>query len=441
MRNISLIIGREYRERVFKKSFLITTIVMPLLMIAMGAAPTLIMEFAESETKKITVIDESGIVAPKLTSDEEIVFEAATGDLQQALVEASQNEESFGVLHIGKDIVANPNDARLYTSSSSSIMLEDAIADQIEAVIESERLKAYNIDNIDEILEKVKARVHLTTFRTDKEEESSASSAVASSLVGLILGFMLYFFLAIYGSMVMQSVIDEKSSRILEVMVSTVRPFEMLMGKVLGVAAVAATQVMVWGVLIILFSAVIVPAMLPENILEGVTQVQAGGDVAALAAQQDVSPEMLTALASALDAGGIATTICTVLLFFVGGFLLYASLYAAVGASVDEAQDAQQLTIPITLPIIAAFIVTMLVMKDPNSPVVFWCSMIPFTSPIVMVARIPSGIPAWEIALSMALLYATFVVCIWAAAKIYKVGIFMHGTKPTFKDLWRWLKY
>ena len=441
MRNISLIIGREYRERVFKKSFLITTIVMPLLMIAMGAAPTLIMEFAESETKKITVIDESGIVAPKLTSDEEIVFEAATGDLQQALVEASQNEESFGVLHIGKDIVANPNDARLYTSSSSSIMLEEAIADQIEAVIESERLKAYNIDNIDEILEKVKARVHLTTFRTDKEEESSASSAVASSLVGLILGFMLYFFLAIYGSMVMQSVIDEKSARILEVMVSTVRPFEMLMGKVLGVAAVAATQVLVWGVLIILFSAVIVPAMLPENILEGVTQVQAGGDVATLAAQQDVSPEMLTALASALDAGGIATTICTVLLFFVGGFLLYASLYAAVGASVDEAQDAQQLTIPITLPIIAAFIVTMLVMKDPNSPVVFWCSMIPFTSPIVMVARIPSGIPAWEIALSMALLYATFVVCIWAAAKIYKVGIFMHGTKPTFKDLWRWLKY
>lgn len=441
MRNISLIIGREYRERVFKKSFLITTIVMPLLMIAMGAAPTLIMEFAEGETKKITVIDESGIVASRLTSDKEIVFENAVSDLQQTLIEASQNEDNFGVLHIGKDIVANPNDARLYTSASSSIMLENAIADQIEAVIESERLKAYNIENIDEILEKVKAQVHLTTFRTDKAEESSASSAVASSLVGLILGFMLYFFLAIYGSMVMQSVIDEKSSRILEVMVSTVRPFEMLMGKVLGVAAVAATQVLVWGVLIILLSAVIVPAMLPENILEGVTQVQAGGDVAALAAQQDISPEMLTALASALDTGSMAMTICTVLLFFVGGFLLYASLYAAVGASVDEAQDAQQLTIPITLPIIAAFIVTMLVMKDPNSPVVFWCSMIPFTSPIVMVARIPSGIPAWEIAVSMVLLYITFVVCIWAAAKIYKVGIFMHGTKPTFKDLWRWLKY
>ncbi|MBR2326143.1 MAG: ABC transporter permease [Alistipes sp.] len=441
MRNIGLIIGREYRERVFKKSFLITTIVMPLLMIAMGAAPTLIMEFADSETKKITVIDESGIIAPKLTSDEEVVFELSDKDLQQSLVEASQNEDNFGVLHIGKDIISNPNDARLYTSASSSIMLEDAIADQIEAVIESERLKSYNIENINEILEKVKADVHLTTFRTDKDDESSASSAAASSLIGMVLGFMLYFFLAIYGSMVMQSVIDEKSSRILEVMVSTVRPFEMLMGKVLGVAAVAATQVVVWGVLIVLLSSVILPAIMPENILAGVEQVQAGGDVAALAIQQDVSPEMLTAMASILDTGSIAIMIGTVLLFFVGGFLLYASLYAAIGSSVDEAQDAQQLTIPVTLPIIAAFIVIMLIMKDPNSPVVFWCSMIPFTAPIVMVARIPSGIPAWEIILSLVLLYATFVACIWAAAKIYKVGIFMHGTKPSFKELWRWLKY
>lgn len=441
MRNISLIIGREYRERVFKKSFLITTIVMPLFMILMGAAPTLIMEFVDSETRNIVVVDESGIVAPLLKSDEEVVFEITDTDLSQALIKASQDESCFGVLNIGKDIVENPNNAQLYTTSSSSIMLEDAIADQIEAVIESERLKAYNIENIDEILEKVKASVHLTTFRTDTEEESAASSAAASSLIGMLLGFMLYFFLAIYGSMVMQSVIDEKSSRILEVMVSTVKPFEMLMGKILGVAAVAATQVLVWGVLIILFSAVIMPAVMPDNILDSVQQVQAGADVAALAAQQDVSPEMLTAMASALDTGHIAITIGVVLLFFVGGFLLYASLYAAVGSSVDQAQDAQQLTVPITLPIIAAFIVIMLIMKDPNSPIVFWCSMIPFTAPIVMVARIPSGIPSWEIALSLVLLYATFVVCVWGAAKIYKIGIFMHGTKPTFKDIWRWLRY
>ena len=441
MRNISLIIGREYRERVFKKSFLITTIVMPLFMVLMSVAPTLVMEFSGSESRHITVIDDSGIVAPRLTSNEELLFTISDADLATALIEASQNEDNFGVLYIGEDIVANPNNAKLYTTSSSSIMLEDAIADQIEGVIESERLKAYNIENIDEILDKVKAEVHLATFRTDKGNDSSATSATASSIVGVVLGFLLYFFLAIYGGMVMQSVIDEKSSRILEVMVSTVKPFEMLMGKVLGVAAVAATQVVVWGVLIMLFSGVILPLMIPQDLLAGVTQIQAGGDVASLATQSDISPEMLTAMASLLDTGSLATMICVVLLFFVGGFLLYASLYAAIGSSVDQAQDAQQLTIPVTLPIIAAFIVIMLIMKDPNSPIVFWCSMIPFTSPIVMVARIPSGIPAWEIATSLVLLYITFVLSIWVAAKIYRVGIFMHGTKPSFKELWRWLKY
>lgn len=441
MRNIGLIVGREFRERVYKKSFIITTILMPLLMILLGAAPTLIMEFVDSETKKITVVDESGIVAPKLTSDQELVFEISDQELPQALVDASQNEDNFGVLYIGKDIVANPNDARLYTSASSSLVLEESIADQIEKVIESERLKAYNIDNIDEILENVKASVHIATFRTDKDEESAATSAVASSLIGMLLGFLLYFILAIYGSMVMQSVIDEKSSRILEVMVSTVKPFEMLMGKILGIALVAAVQVLVWGVLIVLFSAVIMPALMPENILESVQQVQAGADVSALAMQQDVSPEMLTAMASLLDTGHLAMIIGTVLLYLVGGFLLFASLYAAVGASVDQAQDAQQLTTIITLPIIVAFVVTMMVMKDPNSPLVFWCSMIPFTSPIVMVARIPSGIPTWEIVTSLVLLYATFTLCVWGAAKIYKIGIFMHGAKPTIRDMWRWLKY
>lgn len=441
MRNIGLIVGREFRERVYKKSFIITTILMPLLMILLSAAPSLIMAFAESDNKQITVIDESGIVAPHLTSDEELSFEISDKELSEAIIEASQNEDNFGVLYIGKDIVANPNDVRLYTSSSSSLMLEESIAGQIEEVIESERLKEYNIENIDEILKKVEATVHLTTFRTDKEEQSAASSAIASSLTGLVLGFLLYFILVIYGSMVMQSVIEEKSSRILEVMVSTVKPFEMLMGKILGIALVAAVQIAVWGVLLVIFSALIMPALMPDNILDSVQQVQAGADVAAIATQQELSPEMLTAMASVLDTGHIATIITLVLLFTVGGFLLYASLYAAVGASVDEAQDAQQFTTIITLPIIVAFVVIMMIMKDPNSAVVYWCSMIPFTSPIVMVARMPSGIPAWEIALSLALLYATFVLCVWGAAKIYKVGIFMHGSKPSFKDLWRWLRY
>ena len=441
MRNIGLIIGREFRERVYKKSFIITTLVMPLLMVLLSAAPALIMEYASTETRHITVVDESGIVAPQLESDDEVAFSISNNDIATTLISTTQDKESFGVLHIGNDIVENPNSARLYTTSSSSLMIEGYIADELEEIIERERLKAYNIENLDEILEKVKASVHLTTLRTDMEKESTTSSAITSSLMGLVLGFLLYFILAIYGAMVMQSVIEEKSSRILEVMVSTVKPFEMLMGKILGVALVAAVQIAVWGVLLVLCSAVIMPAFMPENLLESVHQVQAGSDIVTLATQQDLEPELLTALSALLDTGRSATIIALVLLFTIGGFLLYASLYAAVGASVDQAQDAQQLTMPITIPIIVAFVVTMMIMKDPNSPIVFWCSMIPFTSPIVMVARIPSGIPTWEIATSLGLLYATFTLCVWGAAKIYKIGIFMHGAKPTLRDLWRWLKY
>ena len=441
MKNIGLILGREFRERVYKKSFIITTLVMPLLMVLLSVAPTLIMEYADTETRKITIVDESETIAPHLVSNDMVAFVVSNEDLASTLVSTAQDESNFGVLHIGKSIIENTNDVRLYTTSSSSLMLEEEIAAQIEDVIEAERLKVYNIENLEAILNKVKASVHLTTLRTDKDEDSAASSAIASSLIGLVLGFLLYFILVIYGAMVMQSVIEEKSSRILEVMVSTVKPFEMLMGKILGVASVAAVQIAVWGVLLILCSAVIMPAFMPDNVLDSVQQVQGGADVAALAMQQNIEPEMLTALSSLLDTGHIAMILAMVLLFTIGGFLLYASLYAAVGASVDQAQDAQQLTAPITIPIIVAFVVTMMIMKDPNSPVVFWCSMIPFTSPIVMVARIPSGIPAWEIVTSLVLLYASFLVCVWGAAKIYKIGIFMHGTKPSLRDLWRWLRY
>ena len=212
------------------------------------------------------------------------------------------------------------------------------------------------------------------------------------------------------------------------------------MGKILGVAAVAATQIIVWGLLIVTMSAFVIPALIPDDIMASVEALQAGADVTAMAAS-GVDTGMVTAMASIMDTGYIAQIIGLLLLFMVGGFLLYAAMYAAVGASVDEAQDAQQLTTPITIPIIFAFIILTMVMNDPNSPLIVWCSMIPFTSPIVMMGRIPSGIPTWEIVLSLVLLYATFVFMVWIAGKIYRVGIFMHGKKPSFKDLYRWMKY
>ena len=410
---------------------------MPLVMLLLAAAPTLLLQFSDSDTHNITVVDESGAVAQLLNSDEIVKFTLSDKDIAASLVTMGEDNGCFGVLHIGKDIITNPNDVRLYTTSSSSLMLEESITSQLEKIIENERLKAYNIENLDEILAKVEASVHLTTI----DKEAAVSSTMASSVMGMVLGFLLYFLLAIYGAMVMQSVIEEKSSRILEVMVSSVRPFEMLMGKIFGVALVAATQILVWGVLLVLFSAIAMPMLMPENLAESIQLAQSGADLSAIASQQEIDPELITAMASMLDTGHLIMVLGAVLLFAVGGFLLYASLYAAVGASVDQAQDAQQLTMVITIPIIISFIVTMLIVQDPNSPVIQWCSMIPFTAPIVMVARIPSGVPTWEIVTSLVLLYATFVVCVWGAAKIYKIGIFMHGSKPKLKDLWHWLRY
>ena len=440
MRNIGLIIMREFKERVYKKSFIITTLLMPLLLALVSVAPTLIMLFAKGDTKQISVIDNSGIVASRLESNEEVNFVILeNGDLQQEL-KSSLEKEEFGVLYIGQDIVENPNNIQLYTNASSSMLLEDNIADQVEQIIKNERLKQYNLENLQQILDKVEVDITLSTFRNGEDEQSSASSSFASSMMGFVLGFVLYFFLVIYGSIVMQSIIEEKNSRILEVLVSTVRPFDMMMGKILGVAAVAATQIVVWGVLIIAMSAFLIPAVLPDDIMSSVEAMQSGADVTAMAAN-GIDTGMVTAMASMMDTGYIAQIVGLLLLFMVGGFLLYAAMYAAVGASVDEVQDAQQLTTPIMLPIILAFLILTMVMNDPNSPLVVWCSMIPFTSPIVMMGRIPSGIPTWEIVLSLVLLYTTFIVMVWLAGKIYRVGIFMHGKKPSFKDLYRWLKY
>lgn len=431
---------REFKERVYKKSFIITTLLMPLLLALISVAPSLIMFFAKGDTKQISVIDNSGIVADKLQSNDEVSFiTLANGDLQQELKNSLEKDE-FGVLFIGQDIVTNPNNIQLYTNTSSSMLIEDNIADQVEQIIKNERLKEYNLENLQQILDKVEVDISLSTFRNGEDEQSTASSSVASSFVGIILGFVLYFFLVIYGSIVMQSIIEEKNSRILEVLVSTVRPFDMMMGKILGVAAVAATQIAVWGVLIIAMSAFVIPALIPDDIMASVEAVQSGADMTALAAS-GVDTGMVTAMASMMDTGYIAQIVVLLLLFMIGGFLLYAAMYAAVGASVDEAQDAQQLTTPITIPIIFAFIILTMVMNDPNSPLIVWCSMIPFTSPIVMMGRIPSGIPTWEIVLSLVLLYATFVFMVWIAGKIYRVGIFMHGKKPSFKDLYRWMKY
>ncbi len=441
MKNVSIIIAREFNERVRKKSFIITTILMPVLMIALMVAPALIMEFSSGESKHIAVIDDSGLVAGKLESDEEITFESVTLSTEEARRTLT---DSFGVLYIGNDIMTNPSAVKLYTNSSSSISLETSITSQIEDIIETEKLRGYNIENLPQILDEVETSIVMQTFRNgeaDAVEDEQAQSSIVATVIGYILGFVLYMFLLIYGSMVMQSVIEEKNNRVLEVMVSSVRPFDLMLGKILGIASVAVVQVLIWGVLICGVGALVVPSLMPEDVAAGVEAVQMGGEAAALAEMNNLDPEMLQAAATLTDTGYIAKIFICLLLFIVGGYLLYSAMYAAVGSAVDNIQDASQLQLPITLPIILAIMLMMAVIKDPNSQLAFWGSIIPLTSPIVMMARVPYDIPMWEIALSLAVLYISFIAMVWLAGKIYRVGIFMYGKKPTLKELMKWLTY
>lgn len=435
--NIGIIIGREFNERVRKKSFIITTLLMPILMIALMAAPALIMSFSQGEEKRIAVIDESGLVLPELENDETLSFEPTDRTVEEA---RKAEGEYFAVLHIGSDVLKT-NSVRLYANSSTSMSLEATIRSQIEQILEAEKLKHYQIDDLDKILAEVETSISLQTLRNDKEEsEQSSSSSVVATILGYILGFVLYMFLLIYGAMVMQSVIEEKNNRVLEVMVSSVSPFQLMMGKILGVASVAVLQVVIWGVLICGGGALLVPQLMPAEVMSGVEMMQQGSPEAA-AALAELDPDLLQAVAAMTDTGYIFKIFVCLLLFVFGGYLLYSAMFAAIGSAVDNVQDAQQLQTPVTLPIILALLLMMAVINDPNSPVAFWSSMIPLTSPIVMMARIPYDIPMWEIGLSLVILYASFIVMVWLAAKIYRVGIFMYGKKPTLKELWKWVRY
>ncbi|MBR7096930.1 MAG: ABC transporter permease, partial [Alistipes sp.] len=394
------------------------------------------MLFAKGEQKSLVVIDQSGIIAPQLEGDEEITFTP----MDVTLEEARADSNIFGVLWIGSDVVDNPSNVKLYTNSSSSMSLESNLASQMEKIIERERLKRYDIENLEQIMQDVKVKVSFTTFRNDLSEEGEDEEATLSAiayLLGLVLGMMLYMFLIIYGSMVMTSVIEEKGSRVLDVLVSSVSPFQLMMGKILGVASVAVTQIAIWGVLVCGIGAVVLPALMPEDVMQTVEAVQMGQMTSV---EADIDADLLSAVSLATDVGGLIMMFVWLLLFLVGGFLFYSAMFAAVGSAVDSIQDANQLQTPITVPIILALILAMSVFNDPNSTLAFWGSIIPFTSPVVMMARVPFGIPTWQIILSLVLLYASVVAMAWAAGKIYRVGIFMHGKKPSFKELLSWIR-
>lgn len=438
---ISLIIKREYNQRVRKKSFIITTILTPLLFVGLMTVPALMMHYGGDEKlREIVVVDQSGMVGSKLENSDKVKFTPTDQTYEQAQISVP---EAFGYLIVGENIIAQPDELKLYTRETSTIGLEKEITGQISSIIESERIAKTNIAGLDSIMRSVKARSSLATFTiveqqpgsdTQGEHQGKSTSSILSMGLGYVGGFMIYMFIFIYGAFVMQGVIEEKSSRIIEVMVSSVKPFQLMMGKIVGIALVALTQLFVW---IILFG---VFAIAIQGVLMSGVEAQVG-DVAAVAASQGIDPDVVSMFSMLSDPGYLLMVLGCYMLYFVGGYLLYAAMFAAVGSAVDNAQDASQLQLPITVPLILAILVMMNAMQTPNSAVAFWFSIIPFTSPIVMMARIPYGVPAWEIITSLVLLYGTFIGMTWVSAKIYRIGIFMYGKKPSLKELVKWARY
>ena len=414
---LSTIITREYLERVKRKSFIISTILMPVFMVLLMALPALIAIFSTPEEKEIAVVDESGVIAKTLQNGDETKFVVT----QATLADLTDNEDYYGVLVIGKDIVDNPSAVTLYTHSASSMQLENAIARQIKETVESIRLRRYNIENLSEILAAVNADVKLQTFRIDSDETSETSSTL-SYFIGIIMSFMLYMFILLYGQMVMTSIIEEKNNRVLEIVVSSVKPSYLMLGKIIGIGLVAITQILIWAIIIMSFTFWVMPSL--------VAGIAGGAD-----------PEMMAALGLLGDGSYMLTLFVYLILFLVGGYLFYSSIYAAIGSAVDNIQDASQLQTFAVLPIIIGMVLAPSVVGDPMSSFATWVSIIPFTSPMVMMARIPFDIPVWQIITSLVLLYATFLFMIWLSAKIYRVGIVMYGKKPTIGELIRWARY
>lgn len=410
-KNLSLIINREYSQRVRRKSFIISTLLVPIVFILLILAPILISEWSTPTRTRIAVIDDSGKILTLLHSDEIVDLAPALQPFDSLSVAGNHD----AILIIGRNILANPGDVKLYTHGAAGTALENDLAAQIKAAVEYRRMESYNIPDLPQIIRQVQANVQLTTYRLDKDGDES-SSAVSTGL-GMLMSVVLYMIILLYGQMVMTSIIEEKNNRVLEIVVSSVKPSTLLAGKIIGVGLVALTQLVIWLGLIAGFCLGVLPT------------VSAEGD-ATLAA-------MINMLG---DPNTLLSLFGYMILFLIGGYLLYASIFAAIGAAVDNIQDAGQLQMIAMLPIIIGFVLTVTVGSDPSSAAAVWGSIVPFTSPLVMMSRIPFDIPAWQIWLSLVLLYAAFGCMVWVAAKIYRVGIFMYGKKPTLRDMLNWIR-
>lgn len=443
MKNIFLVLKREYLTRVRKKSFIVMTILGPLLI---GAFYGFIGWTAMSSIslKKIEVIDQSDLFKDKLKNTEELSYNYSTKTLDDAKKNFSKSKYD-ALVFIPKDIMENPKGVKIFSEKSLSIEIQNRIEKTIENEIETIKLTEAGITQ--KVLEDAKLNVSSETISLSEEGEKSNSS-VAATVIGYVCAFLIYITVFIFGVQVMRSVMEEKTSRIVEVIISSIKPFELMMGKIIGVALVGLTQFTLW---IILSFAVTTAATSmfgekfagsPQQRLEQVKNMPQAQDIEKQVKKEPAGGGGIYGKAmKAVQTLPWVTILVCFIFYFLGGYLLYSALFGAVGSAVDSETDVQQFMLPITLPIIFSIAIAQFVIREPDGALAFWTSMIPFTSPIIMMVRIPFGVPAWQIILSMVLLTGGFIGTTWLAARIYRVGILMFGKKPTFKELGKWIFY
>lgn len=447
LRTIGVIINREYSTRVKKKTFLLTTFLVPVLLALCGVTMGVVMVNVKEKTKTVGVVDESGIVMSYLKNSEQISFQDMSSEPLDTVKARLADLGLDGVLSISK-IDEQKNLQASFTSVKPVGMgVTATMSRYIDDALEDYRIRSYDIDGLEEIVNSVKADVPIRTFVLDEKGGEKVSESGVNSILSMVLGIFIFLFITMFGSMVMTAVVEEKTSKVVEVLISSVKATELMFGKIIGVALVALTQFFLWIVLsIVLLSAgmgIIAPKMMDtvdaQSIVAGLPEGTNQFD--AMTAVLSQSDSELGDVVGTLAGLNIGQLVLYFIVFFVLGYLLYASLFAAIGsAAVDNENDTSQLQMPVTIPLMIAYFIALYAYNAPDSAVALWGSMIPFTSPIVMLARIPFGVPGWQILLSIGLLVVTTIACAYLSAKIYKVGVLMYGKKTTFKDLWKWLK-
>lgn len=440
---VTTVIGREYFTKVKKKSFLLTTFLVPVIIAVAMVVMVMVMSDVTPKAQQVAVIDRTGgIVMPYLKSSESNTYVDMSSE-SDAQLKGDLKERGMDVLLLISDLDStNSVTVQAYSYSPLNVDFSKIVSNQVNEAVEAYRISTYKeIDNLGEIVRSIKSDVSVSEYLLDESGDETLSESSVYMLISMVLGIFIFFFITMFGSMVMSSVIEEKSSRVVEVLISSAKATELMFGKIIGVALVALTQFLLWILLtggILMATGVLAKTGAGAIDPEVMTQM-AGAEMGQVNAA-DLGQSDMSVFFSTLSKIPWGTMLFAFVVYFVLGYLLYSSLFAAIGSAVEQEADTQQLQLPLTIPLMIGYMIVFFAFRNPDSATVVWGSMIPFTSPIVMLARIPYGVPGWELALSIGILLLTFIVMAWASAKIYRVGILMYGKKSSFKDLWNWLR-